>query len=365
MKVYIVDAIGFHSGVKYYIDSFQNSLEKELGVSVSILSNYNRFGKPFFGNFYSGNILKRILILLLGSFKLFLKTLFGKEDIFIVISYGTFVDALLVICSLFSKNMIVDIHEVIEQGSENKYFYNILFKIIFKHVDSVVIHSEKSAAMLKKLNYQGECIFFPHLKYNTDDCYNQDNLSDPVKFSIKENKIGLLFFGNITYSKGVDVLINCVKSLNDSVKDRLNIIIAGKNLDNTLENCDVNDDVFSITIQHLNDDEMKYLYSKTEYVVLPYRQTTQSGVLEMAFHYKKPVLVSNIPYFSMMLNDFPSFGFITELDEVSMHNSIEKIINDDIGKYYNTEDLQKYNNRDELSEFIRYFSNYINAIMRN
>ena len=54
-----------------------------------------------------------------------------------------------------------------------------------------------------------------------------------------------------------------------------------------------------------------YLYEHTDYVALPYRKTSQSGILEMAFYFRKPILASDVPYFRRMLTEFPSFGILS------------------------------------------------------
>ena len=83
---------------------------------------------------------------------------------------------------------------------------------------------------------------------------------------------------------------------------------------------------FQVFLKHINDDELVFLYKNTDYVVLPYRKTSQSGILEMAFYFKKPIIASNIPYFNMMLSKFKSFGMLTDLDIPSFTNTFSKII---------------------------------------
>lgn len=361
MNVFIVDAIGIHSGMKYYIDVFQNILKNECGVNVSVLSNFNEAGKPFFYNFYIGSKFERLYCLLIGLFRLLYITISNRNSLFFLLSYGTFVDALFILFSSFAKNRVLDVHEVIVQGSEKKVCHNLIFRHLFKNIKNVIIHSERSRILLRKLNYRGEFIFVPHFQYQIDEIYNVDKINNSVKRCIKTDRIGLLFFGNITYSKGIDLLINSVKTLPQSVKERLNIIIAGKTLDDTFSNCIVKDDVFSINIQHLNDDEMKFLYLMSDYVFLPYRQTSQSGVLEMAFHYKKPVIVSNIPYFTMMLNKFPSFGIITDIDEFSMHQVLRNIAYENYSNFYKSDDLNNYNNSHEIKTIVKFVNNYFNT----
>jgi glycosyltransferase involved in cell wall biosynthesis len=360
IKINIVDPIGIHSGMKYYLDSFKNVLERIGGVDVSILSNYSDSNrKPFFYNFYEGNTIGKFYKLAKGILNLWTFSLTHRDDVFIILSYGTQIDALL-IHATWAKIRIIDVHEVIVQGSESNIFFKRLFSRIFSKQKAVIYHSERAKTMLLELGFMGESFFVPHFEYNTDSDYDVKNINKNVYECIKKGKINLLFFGNITYSKGIDIFIQSINTLKNEIKDKINVIIAGKTLDDTFSNCDISSDVFSIAIQHLNDDEMKYLYSQTDYVILPYRQTSQSGVLEMAIHYNKPVVASNIPYFSMMLNKYPSFGLLTELDSASLNETWCRISNQDSHTgFYNEEDMRVYKTRTEDIVFIEEFSLFL------
>lgn len=362
-SVIIVDAIGIHSGMKYYLDSFKEVLERIDGVGVSVFSNYSETNtKPFLPNFYEGNMTGKIFRLMKGILHLWTYSLSHRKSIFIILSYGTPVDALLIHATC-AKHKVIDVHEVIEQGSENKRFHKLLFSNIFVNQKKVIYHSERAKKMLYERGFHGDLFFVPHFEYNTDSDFDKSNINETILESIKKDKVNLLFFGNITYSKGIDLFIKSINELKNEIKDGLNVIIAGKTLDDTFSNCNTSSSVFSVSIQHLNDDEMKYLYSQTDYVVLPYRQTSQSGVLEMAIHYKKPVIVSDIPYFSMMIDKYPSFGIITELEQHALQSTWSRVVDkENLLSFYKESDLVKYKAREEDAVFVREFSAYLQQI---
>lgn len=362
-SVTIVDAIGIHSGMRYYLDSFREILERIDSVEVSILSNYSDSNeKPFFLNFYEGNAISKLFRLTIGLLRLWTYSLTHNNRVFIILSYGTLVDALL-IRATWTKNRVIDVHEVIKQGSENKRFHRFLFSSIFANQKKVIYHSERAKRLLEECGFHGDFFYVPHFEYNTDSDYDVRNISQTIQNSIKKDKINLLFFGNITYSKGIDLFIRSINDLKTEIKEKLNVIIAGKVLDDAFSNCDTTSEVFCVSIQHLNDDEMKFLYLQTDYVVLPYRQTSQSGVLEMAIHYQKPVVVSYIPYFSMMLNKYPSFGVITDLDQDSLRRTWVMVTDRNaLLTYYQEDDIKKYKAREEDTFFVNAFSTYLQGL---
>ena len=73
---------------------------------------------------------------------------------------------------------------------------------------------------------------------------------------------------------------------------RLKLVIAGRGRDTFNSNPNV------IRINRFIDDaEVKDLFSKALFVVYPYRSATMSGVLSIAYYFKKKVLLSSIPFF--------------------------------------------------------------------
>lgn len=358
--IYIVDAIGIHCGMNYYANSFRTVLRTQ-GVESIILSNYaDNSHESYFENFYKGGIISKVYNLFIACIKLFCKVISDRKSIFVVFSYGTPIDFLLLTITMLSRNRIVDVHEVIMQGSENKKTLKWMFSFIYRHTNTVIIHSNRSEDFLRGIGYNGSKLFVPHFEYQTDEQYDLAQVSQDVQNLIKE-KINILWFGNITYSKGIDAYIANINSLSQEIKERINVIIAGRSLDGVFEKCNTVDPVFSVIIKKLNDDEMIYLYTQSDYVVLPYRQTSQSGVLEMAFHYKKPVIVSDIPYFSMMLSKYPSFGIVTSIEQLQFTKTIESLIND-LNKYYSEEDIYNYCHKTEIVDFAKEFKRLISKL---
>ena len=85
--------------------------------------------------------------------------------------------------------------------------------------------------------------------------------------------MNILFFGNITYDKGIDILISAVNDLEPELRCKANVIIAGKDCDGTVYRVQPSDKAaFKIVLRHIEDDELVYLYEHTDYVALPYRK---------------------------------------------------------------------------------------------
>lgn len=103
----------------------------------------------------------------------------------------------------------------------------------------------------------------------------------------------VLFFGRIDKYKGLDRLVEAHRSACKNEEYKLQLVIAGKNISekplNTLQSSNT-----IILDRYISDGEMQWLFENCKFVVLPYYEASQSGVLPIAYKYGKPVIVSNI-----------------------------------------------------------------------
>ena len=93
---------------------------------------------------------------------------------------------------------------------------------------------------------------------------------------------------------------------------------------------------------------------------MPYRKTSQSGILEMAFYFQKPVVATDIPYFKKVLSEFPSFGILTGNDSTGYAKCLANIIeNPSQFVFFSDSDYSKYSNRKEVEAFRVEFMKWI------
>ncbi len=108
----------------------------------------------------------------------------------------------------------------------------------------------------------------------------------------------LLFFGFIRAYKGLDLLLEAFSD-NRLRNRKLKLVIAGEFYEDDtsyrqqIKDHDLGDDV--IFFDHfINDNEVPLFFSIADIVVQPYKSATQSGVTQIAFHYEKPMLVTDV-----------------------------------------------------------------------
>lgn len=107
----------------------------------------------------------------------------------------------------------------------------------------------------------------------------------------------ILFFGFIREYKGLDNLINAMALLQSYPE--IKCIVAGEFYEDEKPYFGlINKHCLSENIIFFKDfiptDEVKYYFSAADVVILPYRNATQSGIVQMAVNFQKPVIATNV-----------------------------------------------------------------------
>lgn len=109
-----------------------------------------------------------------------------------------------------------------------------------------------------------------------------------------DNEIKLLFFGNIHPYKGLDLLINAMEELFCEGTNNLRLTIAGRGP--SWEDCQKlmkTSSLYNVQVRFIQNDEIPDMMSSHHFLVLPYRNATQSGPLVAALSYQLPVIAPN------------------------------------------------------------------------
>jgi glycosyltransferase involved in cell wall biosynthesis len=122
----------------------------------------------------------------------------------------------------------------------------------------------------------------------------------------QEDKI-LLFFGFIRKYKGLDLLLEAMKIVKERSQKSaiggqtsdIKLLIAGEFYDDAkgyqdqIKQLGIEDMLIQRT-DFIADSEVKYYMCAADCVVQPYRNATQSGVTPLAYHFEKPMIVTNV-----------------------------------------------------------------------
>ncbi len=362
-NIYILDIIGKHSGMHYYDYAFINILRKNQ-ISAMILSNFSEKGDdPFFENIFIGNRVSKIIKLIVTLIKCVIFCIRNPHSHIIYLSFGGKIDLIFMYCLSFHKKLIIDIHEFIRLDSHSERLKKTFDYTYRNKIRGVIIHSERTLSFVDKSGYTNKRFFVPHFKYDYAKSYEFDNVRNDVVEAIDFTKIRFLFFGHIRESKGVDLMLDAINKINDA---RVNFIIAGNDPDGLLKN--YSNTLCKVIRRYINDDELKFLFKNTDYVLLPYREISQSGILETAIYFRKSMILSDIGIFKKTIELYKSFGHCFKSEDVdSLVNVIEKEINNNdlLSKSYTQSDIESYYSIRENEKFCNELKAYINENSRN
>lgn len=132
-----------------------------------------------------------------------------------------------------------------------------------------------------------------------------DNFGEPMAkqearkhLGLPENDKIILFFGFIRKYKGLDLLLQAM-TFPAVMQSGIKLLIAGefyedrKLYDNFIAENNLLKQLILKT-DFIPDSMVKYYLSAADFVIQPYRNATQSGVTPLAYHFEKPMLVTNV-----------------------------------------------------------------------
>ena len=127
----------------------------------------------------------------------------------------------------------------------------------------------------------------------------------------------VLFFGFIRGYKGLDLLLEAFADKRLKA-DGVKLIVAGEFYGDPapylkqIKDLQIEDRVVLCT-DFIPDSEVNRYFSAADIVAQPYKTATQSGVTQIAFHFEKPMLVTNVGGLPEIVPD-GKIGYVTEPD---------------------------------------------------
>ena len=125
----------------------------------------------------------------------------------------------------------------------------------------------------------------------------------------------MLFFGLVRAYKGLDLLLDAFEKVKDQLPN-LQLIIAGEFYEDEdkyraqISNNQLTNRVI-IKNEFIADADLRKYFGAANLIVQPYKTATQSGVTQVAFHFEKPMLVTNVGGLGEIVHDH-KMGYAVE-----------------------------------------------------
>lgn len=239
----------------------------------------------------------------------------------------------LMVLRLLGRRIVYTSHNVVphERGPEDI----ARLRRMFRCVDRVILHSRENAETFTALfgDASPETTVIPHGNYSlfadvgaTPGQENRQSLGVPLHARV------ILFFGSIRGYKGLEDLIRAFGRVRDAIPDAW-LVIAGQPwgpfrryamamTEAKIEAC---------TALHLRYHplaEVAKFFRAADLVVLPYRRASQSGIVQLAFAFGKPVVATRVGGLPEAVDDGLTGLLVPPGDEEALAQAITQLLRD-------------------------------------
>lgn len=232
----------------------------------------------------------------------------------------------------FLKNhkIVTAVHDPEMHAGEKDLLFEVLTKSCVHNSSNLVVFSSKFVDVCaKKFSFPKEKICVLKLggySYYKNDCNVQNN-------SITKNN-RILFFGRISEYKGIGLLLEAIKKLKQNRTEIL-LRIVGNGSFSEKEKVLISELGTSVEVVNrwIKDEEVESFFENIDFVVLPYIEASQSGVIMLSYAMGKAVLATNVGALDEQINE--ETGLLIE------PNSIDSLIRGIIKMYENDAYVKK------------------------
>lgn len=370
MNISMIEIVSSHGGMNYYDFGLMmglGKLEHDVTLYTSepllfdITSNKNlRVNLAYKGLFKTKNKFLKLFRYIKGTFIALNDS--RKRKVKIVhfqIFAITYLESFVVwLTKKMGFKLIVTIHDVESFNKQNRKKLTTFF---YNSVDRIIIHNSVSYNTILNIveeyssseEIKAKCNIIPHGSYI-------GMLPDKIEkhdakriFNLDDDTFTFLFFGQIKKVKGLDVLLKAYSKFLKKTDKKVKLMIAGKVwkddaeiYETIIQEENLRNELI-MDIKYIPDSDIVNYYSAADCIVLPYKKIFQSGVLLMAQSYKVPVIVSDLPGMTEIVENLNN-GFIFESESVDdLAVSMEKVVScgelDSICENAYNKLLEKYN----------------------
>jgi len=165
--------------------------------------------------------------------------------------------------------------------------------------NAFIVHSKLDEQDLLSLNPAAKYIRTVLPTYKAFNQTNIDKAEACRKLGLDNGEKILLFFGFVREYKGVKHLLDAMPQIAKSLPD-CKLLIVGDILENEkddyaqhVENTGCRENIIVVN-GYVPDSEVENYFVASDLVVLPYESATQSGIVQIAYGFGKPVVATNV-----------------------------------------------------------------------
>ena len=188
----------------------------------------------------------------------------------------------------FFKNLVITVHDPLPHKGERTFKKNLYRKITKKFVKKFILMNGKQTNLFcEKYNIPPDEIFISKLgPYSVLKKFSND-------LSLVQKQKYILFFGRISPYKGLEYLLPAIENVHLKFHD-IEFIIAGNGKYYFDKSHFDNLKYVKFINRFIPITELVSLIENSYFIICPYIEATQSGVIMSSFAFGKPVIATNV-----------------------------------------------------------------------
>lgn len=181
---------------------------------------------------------------------------------------------------------------------ERRSMDKLLASYFVKSMDGFIAMSKTVLNQLNSFDLKIPKLVSPHPVYDHFGL-KMKRLDALGKLRLDPNDKYLLFFGIVRDYKGLDILLEAMSKPKVKEIQGLKLLIAGEFYSspeiylNLIEKYELKDRVI-LKNEFIPDTDVGAYFCAADIIVQPYKSATQSGVTQIAYHFEKPMIVTNV-----------------------------------------------------------------------
>lgn len=214
-----------------------------------------------------------------------------------------------------------------------------LTKNVLRQGDCYIVQSEKDATDLNTIIQKPCYLRTVHPTYNAFKIQNISKIEAREKLGLKDEKV-LLFFGFVREYKGLKYLIEAMPIIVRTLED-IKLLIVGdfanvgekEEYQKLIQENNVASNI-SIYDGYVPDKEVEKYFGACDLVVLPYISATQSGIVQIAYGFEKPVVVTNVGGLPDVVEDGKTGYVVEACNKTELATAIIRFFNLNMEKHF-------------------------------
>ena len=355
----------FLSGISYYTTYLSNALSKRCQVNAVLFRNMlpkflfpgaDRVGNSLSTIEYSEHVDMKECLDWYNPFTWFRAVKSIKNSDACIFEWWTSsVSHMYLVIGILLKiwkvPIILEFHEVVDTLEESilpiRVYSKVMGKLIRNLASEYVVHSEADRKLVserydiqeKKISIMVHGLYDQYPKIETENAKKELDI---------DSEYVVLFFGLLRPYKGASYLVRAFEALPETIRSKSTLVIAGEPWEDKEVLSLVKDSPYSNQIrmfsEYISDEQVPYIFSSSDVLVLPYTRASQSGVAHIGISYGMPIIASKVGGLAESLDKYKGTVFVSPQDVQELAVSLEDVLVKKSGMVYPLPDSLQWDN---------------------